>query len=287
MLQDTILQEIWSRSAGKYSFYAEKDRKTDKWFDYDNNLWSDDSTIITNWEPMEYMDQFFTPLRFTDTTRNNVTVGTPGVLFADLDPVDPRTLAFKPSVAWETSPGNYQAVWFLNEPIEDYNTWADLNRRMTYFTGADRGGWMGSKVLRVPGTANWKRAVDGVPQYGKYLHFDPTISYKLFHLQHSLPEVKSVKVESGEHPRLRGKNEHLLVPNMPTLSRSTMANYLRPVSKVPDRSRHIIRVIHDLKKDGVDKETAFYMLWARDYNKWRTDRHRPDTLWQEISNIYG
>jgi hypothetical protein len=79
-------------------------------------------------------------------------------LWADLDEVHPSQgagLGFMPTVAVESSPGRYQALWRLTRPLKP-NSLEKLNRGLTYALDADKGGWDLTQVLRIPGTRNYK-----------------------------------------------------------------------------------------------------------------------------------
>jgi hypothetical protein len=108
------------------------------------------------------------PIRREDTAMTEY------ALFADLDKVDPNTLdEYPPTVAWESSPGNYQALWVAQQGDFLGATWpGNENQRMTYFTGADSGGWFATKLLRLPYSTNYKpdyRDANGQYPQGKVL----------------------------------------------------------------------------------------------------------------------
>jgi hypothetical protein len=103
-------------------------------------------------------NMYFCPHVFDGSRRRSDNGGHPKAtrwLHADLDEVDPRTIELKPTIAWETSPGRYQALWLLSEAVHE-SRFHDLNQRLTYYVGADKGGWSITKYLRVPGTRNLK-----------------------------------------------------------------------------------------------------------------------------------
>ncbi len=58
-----------------------------------------------------------------------------------------------PTLTVESSPGKYHYHWKLDRRVTPEKA-EDLNKRLTYFVGADRGGWSLTKLLRVPGTIN-------------------------------------------------------------------------------------------------------------------------------------
>lgn len=88
-------------------------------------------------------------------------------LWADLDKVDPHTLdEYPPTIAWETSPGSYQALWVAASGDFQGASWAgNENQRMTYFTGADAGGWFTTKLLRFP---EWENHKPSYEKNGKF-----------------------------------------------------------------------------------------------------------------------
>lgn len=104
-----------------------------------------------------YGDVYFCPNLFSRPRRRKELVLPSVWLYADLDAVCPvqNDAEMSPTIAWESSPERYQALWELDRrlgPAEHQ----DLNRKLTYALGADRGGWDITQVLRVPGTLNHK-----------------------------------------------------------------------------------------------------------------------------------
>lgn len=79
-------------------------------------------------------------------------------LWADLDECDPNTLnEFPPTIAWESSPGRYQALWIAQSGDFQGASWpGNENQRMTYMIGADPSGWDTVQLLRIPGWTNHK-----------------------------------------------------------------------------------------------------------------------------------
>jgi hypothetical protein len=56
----------------------------------------------------------------------------------------------QPTITIETSPGRWNYEWLLTRAV----TWQEaeeLNRRLAYALGADKGGWDANQLLRVPG----------------------------------------------------------------------------------------------------------------------------------------
>lgn len=143
----TFLTRVWeSQPVSGYAFVS--------YFDEEHTF---HDTVYEGEIPNEGRDIYFAPCLFrTEHRRKDAAL--PGRwLYADLDEVDPRELDdLVPTIAWETSPHRYQALWELERALKPEQLSA-LNQRVTYYTHADRGGWSLTKVLRVPGTLSMKR----------------------------------------------------------------------------------------------------------------------------------
>lgn len=96
-------------------------------------------------------------------------------LWADLDEVDPREIRdYPPTIAWESSPDRYQALWIAAEGDFQGASWpGNENQRLTYLLGADASGWDTTQLLRLPGWPNFKpervEANGGTAPRGKLL----------------------------------------------------------------------------------------------------------------------
>lgn len=133
-----------------------------------------DKFKITRWIKTQIsrgdrIDLYWCPNIFNTTRRKNPGVVQPKVLYADLDFVNPDEIAYRPTVAWQSSPERYQCLWFLDESMEP-EAFEESNKSMTYLTGADKSGWDLSQVLRIPGLDNHKTPIptEGKMLWGKY-----------------------------------------------------------------------------------------------------------------------
>lgn len=132
-------------------------------------------------------DLYFTPALFNAKRRIEQNVEAERTLWADLDPVDPRQLGeYRPTIAWETSPGRYQGVWLLNEPLIGASWPSRENHRLSLFLGADPSGWDSTQLLRVPGRRNHK--YDNPPQGRVLWSTGPRYTWDDFS---SLPEISA------------------------------------------------------------------------------------------------
>ena len=102
-------------------------------------------------------DLYFTPALFNGKRRVSEQLIDERALWADLDPVHPESLGeYKPTIAWESSPGRYQGIWLANEANPGASKGGRENHRLTMFIGADPSGWDSTQLLRVPGRYNFK-----------------------------------------------------------------------------------------------------------------------------------
>lgn len=194
-----VLSRIWGRQTG-YVFLPHIDgaaRTTEeRRKGYRENRafrWPADRDII-----LEHLnehgqdDLYFTPAVFNGKRRIEQNLAPERALWADLDEANPQTFDqnYRPTIAWESSPNRYQAVWLTDQPKTGASWAGQENHRLSLYLGADKSGWDSTQLLRVPGRANHKfiygpRAVvgellwDGGPRY-QWSQFD------------DLPEVGTV-----------------------------------------------------------------------------------------------
>lgn len=121
--------------------------------------WPRDRTkILAHMEKHTGHDLYWCPSLFEEPRRATELAVDERALWADLDEVDPTSISeYPPTIAWETSPGRYQALWVLNSGDIQGASWpGNENQRMTYYIGADHSGWDTTQLLRVPGWENHK-----------------------------------------------------------------------------------------------------------------------------------
>jgi hypothetical protein len=120
-------------------------------------------------------DVYWCPSLFEKPARRSDLAMDEHALWADLDEVDPREIdKYPPTVAWESSPGRYQALWLAGDGDFLGSSWpGNENQRLTYLLGADPSGWDTTQLLRLPGTPNNKpdhvEENGGRPPLGKLL----------------------------------------------------------------------------------------------------------------------
>ncbi len=260
------LQRTHERGNGQ-AYYATIDR-------FNND---DFTELVELPEEAPGQDLFWSPLTFMGQRQNNQAVGL-NILFADLDHIDTKLLhTYWPHLLWLTSEGSTQAVWYLTHAL-DLVEWSDLNQRMTYHMKADKGGWHASKLLRIPGTLNWKKAP---PDRGQPLSFQPDADeYSPEALFQTLPKVRRADDVLLSHPDIPSQEEW--EEHMRTIWASidlgTRSNLMRERQK--DRSQATIYVCNRMLSQGVSRPDIFRALWGVKWNKWTEN---PAYLWKVIN----
>ncbi len=246
------LRSIWERSEGTFVFLASRIGAKFEQLPYA-------PSTIQDTPDSRKADLFFTPLRFNGRQRLNVNVYRPGVLFADLDGSPEITPELEPSVRWETSPGNSQAVWFLDQP-QERSEWEEVNRALTYYVGADRGGWHAAKLLRVPFTLNHK--------------YDPPVSGKALYYTGKVYTLAQVWLRvGGALPS--APPVHMTVGNAEEPKLPLSIAFLLQKTRVPDRSLHLYQLARELRRIGMSAQATFNLLENCPANKFR---NRPNDL---------
>ena len=135
--------------------------------------WPKDKELIREHLSAHTQDElYFTPALFRKPDRKAYLVMEEERLWADLDEADPNEIEdkYRPTIAWQTSPGRYQAVWVLTEGAAEASMDDAENQRLSHHVGADPSGWDTTQLLRVPGSRHHKNSEKGVP--GKLLWDD-------------------------------------------------------------------------------------------------------------------
>jgi hypothetical protein len=107
-------------------------------------------------------DTYFSVSLLTAHKRTKDFLDTTHCIWADLDDTPPNKLELEPTFLLQTSPGHYQAIWTLLDPIP-YQDAEEFAKRIYHAhrkDGADAC-WDATRLLRVPGTPNLKYQVLG------------------------------------------------------------------------------------------------------------------------------
>lgn len=271
-----ILSHIWERSEGAFVFLPEKDPATGQWIETCYAVEDVNHFDVMDWGLKH--DLFFSPVRYTGRERIVEQQGNIGILYADLDDkYDQERLAkYEPSFLWETSPGSFQAVWFLSHPIPPEQA-IELNRKLSLYVGADHASWIPTKLLRIPETPNWKRG--GVQ--GTLVSYDLSIQYIPEDLQKFLDPLVPEKapVVSDGVPEVPTEEEWKATLSEIWPKLDTPTKKLLTREYVEDRSLFLARVAKRMATISIPPEVTFRVLSRHRANKFTA---RPDTLWTSV-----
>jgi hypothetical protein len=221
---------------------------------------------------------YFSVCQFTERGRAYETALPSHWLWADLDEVDPavgaRALGLLPSLAWESSPGRWQALWRLRAACKPKLV-EKVNAALTYALGADLGGWDLTQVLRLPGTRNYK--YDSAPMvelawYEEALEYD--VRYVWSVVEDYLPAGFGGAVAGGSGV---GGQRGALPPRAAALLRV-------PASAVVEgeRSSRLWELECVLAEGGWGEDAIYDVVWDCAWNKWATVRTGGERLRREI-----
>jgi hypothetical protein len=195
-------------------------------------------------------------------------------LWADLDEVHPSEatdMGIMPTMAWESSPGRYQALWRLHKALRP-SAQEKINQALSYHLGADQGGWDRTQVLRLPGTRNFKYP-DGPPV--NLLWYEDTLQYgarRIWEIVRASAPPKSA------------------LPAGQTLPHRTMPARARALLRVPadsvvegERSSRLWEIECLLAEAGWGEDEIYAVVAASAWNKWAAVRTGERRLRREIA----
>lgn len=201
-----IISRAWGKQTG-YVFFPHIDRAEQvrtglRRAGYHENRafkWPEDKAqILKHIRSHTQHDLYWCPSIFEGPDRKIELSMDEHALWADLDEADPRKLRsntdFKPTVAWESSPGRFQALWLGNPELGDFqgaSAAGSINQRLSYYLDADKSGWDTTQLLRLPGWPNHKPEnadSEGNPPIGRLL-WERGPMYERDDFE-ALPEVK-------------------------------------------------------------------------------------------------
>lgn len=278
-----LIFEVWGNRMG-HVFTPCKNPRTGEWTEQ-SFLWPKDRNRISEWITESEADKkniYWCPTLFTQPIRKKEYIEKVQVLWADLDEVKPTGIPrnIRPHLAYETSPKRYQALWYLKKD-EDPEEAEAVNRNLTYFIGADKGGWDLTQVLRIPGLRNFK--YKNGPE-GKIL-WDEVEEKSLAYFEKRVPEYESETVEDEDiewaepdelvgivakyRDKLKGKLFDLIFA-----SEDEVAEY--------DRSSKLWEIECRLFEVGVETSDVANIVRLSNWNKYRDRNDEKKRIMTEV-----
>lgn len=282
-----VILDLWAQQPGLFFCLSTKDRDG-RWRDHFFERGECDMADFI--AEHEGDNVFFCPHGFSKERRLKQYAVLPRCCWADLDRVNPRRIALPPTVAIASSPGRFVGLWRTDRTVTE-----DLNKRLTYAIGADKGGWDLTQVLRLPGSINHK------PQYRKprvRLLWDDGAKYCVDDLDDKLPVLSPVRpVHTGDRRAssslsaaaiiakhgLNGRLVRQLMKPRYALHHFDENGKLKENKKlIPRRHRVHWRLANELHDAGVPRSEAFVLLVGTPWNKHDSDA----PVWTMIDKIW-
>jgi len=161
-----VLKRIWTKPDQGYVFMPWIPAKLARDPNKRKGAWQESKAFnLNNWKAIrEHLEEhweddlYFTPMVFSRPKRLSEYAKASSRLWADMDEADPREIdpVLHPTIAWETSPGRFDAIWCTRSARPETTERGGENHRLTIAIGADPSGWDTTQLLRVPGSANNK-----------------------------------------------------------------------------------------------------------------------------------
>lgn len=278
-----FLRRVWrAQRTDGYAFLTWFDDD----YDWEDRRFEDQAFDIESGRPQglalpnDGIDVYFTPNLFSEPQRRKQYACRGRWLYADLDEVDPRSLQYLlPTIAWETSPGRYQALWRLSKLLEPRQL-AALNQKLTYFTDADRGGWSLTKVLRLPGTTSSKHGFEWeIPLL--WQDGDSYTPREVLRVVRDVPTPSDMNGSTGPIRVPRASAQEIRQKYRGKLSASAR-KLLRAKESHGDRSAVLWKLYNLLLDAGMTPGEVFVLVKPTVWNKYAGQRRENRQLWNEI-----
>jgi len=231
-----------------------------------------------------YTNIYFCPHLFTGKNKRKESAAPVQALWMDKDEGPVKDIKPKPTYCWMTSEGKHHALWLLNKPTDPEEA-EIVVRYITYTTpGADRGCWNLGRVIRFPGSTNYKYYP---PEEGELLwNNGPT--YDISELE---PKQKSEMEHVVE--KLAEEGPPPLPKKVPSFTDaviaygqripSTVWSLLREVpGPLEDWSGNLWKMERMLLEADVPPIYTFAIVRDSPWNKYKRDSRPEKQLWEEI-----
>lgn len=276
-----FLRRVWGSSTGwVFLAYAGGGKFKHRAYKYPDQL----GLLVNDAEELNrWANVYFCPHLFkTNTNRLKENALSGIAVWVDKD--GPRDdLEPRPTICWQTSEGRHQALWILDKVAEP-KILEKASKYMTYKTKSDKGGWHLGKVIRLPGSMNFKYAP---PQQGMILWDDgPVYSLEDLAPKKQVDLEEAIASASEYHaPRMPRKIPTVaeaLVGYGHRIPKGAWELMQRVPAKDQDWSENLWKLERLLLEAGLPLEYAFTVVRESPWNKYRRDKRPDDHLWQEL-----
>ena len=240
-----VMKQLWSLSGGKYGYltfghnYVPANKKHDVWKERSVQIGPGmDKHIADIFKefPRDSWCSYFSMDSFSEEHRRKELACVMPFLFADLDNVNINSVTekgFEPSLYWESSPGHYYAIWFIDGTFETPAQQEVLNKRLTNAIGADRSGYDLTQVFRIPYSLHLKdkanpKQVGGVTTLN--------VKYTIVEITKKLDAISPA-------PEQQVRTSHVDIPNGPikTITSAEFDSILERYAVEPDVKKNMLK----------------------------------------------
>lgn len=282
-----LISMAWGRRQSGYVFFPYIDREAQRKSGkrragFNNGVaweWPKNRKEIVDWlHDNQHHDVYWSTSIFEFPSRQEDLALDEHALWADLDEVDPRDIDsdYRPTVAWESSPGRYQCLWVAQTGnFSGVSDPGKENQRMTYMLGADASGWDAAQLLRIPGWTNHKpeyKDEKGNYPKGEILWFDgPRYDREEFA---GLPEVQVGKDQLSDAltADIDGVDRLQVIADVKLKLNKTARDLLGAREVYGDRSDSLWYLIRCLADAGLTTAEIVAVVRPTPWNKF-ADRH--------------
>lgn len=159
-------------------------------------------------------------------------------------------------------------------------TFLALNKRLTYLTGADKGGWSITKVLRLPGSTSkkYRKPFDVNMLWSDQQHYHPKVIIR--RVKHVQLGVQSVGVKDLNLPDMTASA--VLEKYRASLNKRAKQLVASQRAVVGERSERLWELECLCLQAGMTPEEAFILVRDTVWNKFSGQRREIPQLWSEI-----
>ena len=228
-------------------------------------------------------DVYFCPQLLAKPKRVKTNVELVQCVWSDLDDCNPSNLLVRPTCSWQTSPGRYQAIWSLSDPVEAEDAEA-TSRRIAYGhsgEGSDRSGWDITQLLRVPSTRNFKYGRGAEAPVVSVVDWnDDRYTVEAFS---AYPQVEGYEYLDIPFPDyVPEKGDEILERNRFRINGAAFTLFHREPET--DRSSALFRLEMYCLEAGLSMAEAFQVCRDAACNKFEDNHIR---LWKDICRAFG
>jgi len=224
-------------------------------------------------EHIERHHLFFCPSPFMDERRLKDRMMPTCWMWSDLD--HNKDLTYPASVYWRTSPKSSQAMWLLDD-VHTTMEVGPVNQKLNQLEAGDGGGGAMAKLLRIPGTTNFKKKYQVGTRYPRVrlLMFNkrprPISDFKIVVVADKASRNKAMSL-----CRSKGVPERII----------HMVG-LKSLKKEEDRSSRLRFLCRSLFEYGINRENIIALLTDSVWNKFQDSR--PEELEADVDrNLEG